>query len=212
MTDTEMPLRTGAQPFILMRPLGRSPDGEATLQALEQLYADHHRQSSSIERAVDRATAMLGSPAFLAILTLVIALWVAANMLLPWLGQLPLDAPPFSWLGSLLGLIALYVAILILATQKRADQLASRRDELTLELGILSERKTAKIIELLEELRHDSPNVKDRIDDEAAAMAMPADARAVLDAIKDTHHDMIAAQGAKSLPTPPPVSRPIATS
>jgi uncharacterized membrane protein len=109
-------------------------------------------------------------------------------------GQLPLDALPFPWLGSLLGLIALYVAILILATQRRADQLAARRDELTLELGILSEKKSAKIIELLEELRHDSPNIKDRIDHEAAAMATPADPRAVLDAIKDTHTDLMAAQ------------------
>ena len=184
----------------MMRPLPRLPQGEATLQALAQLYADHHRQSSSIERAVDRATAMLGSPAFLSILTLLIFLWVSANMLLPFFGQIPLDAPPFSWLGSLLGLIALYVAILILATQRRADQLAGRRDELTLELGILSEKKSAKIIELLEELRHDSPNIKDRVDHEATAMATPADARAVLDAIKDTHQDMMAAQAAAVTP------------
>jgi uncharacterized membrane protein len=178
----------------MMRPLARPSQGEATLHALAQLYADHDRQSSRVERAIDRATAMLGSPVFLTVLTLLICLWVAANLLLPLFGQLPLDALPFPWLGSLLGLIALYVAILILATKRRADQLAARRDELTLELGILSEKKSAKIIELLEELRHDSPNIKDRIDHEAAAMATPADPRAVLDAIKDTHTDLMAAQ------------------
>ncbi len=82
-----------------------------------------------------------------------------------------------------LGLVALYMTTLILTTQRRADQLASRREQMTLELSLLSERKTAKIVELLEELRRDSPDVKDRIDDEAKAMATPVDTRAVRDAI-----------------------------
>jgi uncharacterized membrane protein len=72
---------------------------------------------------------------------------------------------------------------LILTTQRRADRLASRREQMTLELSLLSERKTAKIVELLEELRRDSPGVKARIDDEAKAMATPVDTRAVRDAI-----------------------------
>jgi len=42
----------------------------------------------------------------------------------------------------------------------------------------------AKAIELLEELRRDTPRVKDRADPEAEAMAVPADAGSVLRAIE----------------------------
>ncbi len=83
-------------------------------------------------------------------------------------------------------LLALYIAVLILTTQRREDQLASYREQLTLELAILSEQKSAKIIALLEEMRHDSPTLHNRVDEEAAAMAVAADPQAVLDAIKDT--------------------------
>jgi uncharacterized membrane protein len=62
--------------------------------------------------------------------------------------------------------------------------LASRREQLTLELAIIAERKTAKIIELIEELRRDHPELANRVDHQAAAMSAPADAQAVLDAIE----------------------------
>ena len=45
---------------------------------------------------------------------------------------------------------------LILATQRRENQLAQLREQLNLELAILSEQKTAKVIQLLEESRRDN--------------------------------------------------------
>jgi uncharacterized membrane protein len=56
-----------------------------------------------------------------------------------------------------------------------------------LELAILSEQKTAKVIQLLEESRRDNPLIRSRVDQEAEAMAQPADPQSVLDAIKETH-------------------------
>jgi hypothetical protein len=75
----------------------------------------------------------------------------------------------------------------ILATQQREYQLAQLREQLTLELAILSEQKTAKVIQLLEESRRDNPLIRNRVDQEAEAMAQPADPQSVLDAIKETH-------------------------
>ena len=79
------------------------------------------------------------------------------------------------------------MVILILATQQREYQLAQLREQLTLELAILSEQKTAKVIQLLEESRRDNPLIRDRVDQEAEAMAQPADPQSVLDAIKEIH-------------------------
>ena len=62
-----------------------------------------------------------------------------------------------------------------------------------MELAILGEQKSAKIIELLEEMRRDDPSLRNRVDHEAAAMSMPADPQAVLDAIKDSHEELVLA-------------------
>jgi uncharacterized membrane protein len=51
----------------------------------------------------------------------------------------------------------------------------------------LSEQKTAKVIQLLEESRRDNPLIRDRVDQEAEVMAQPADPQSVLEAIKETH-------------------------
>jgi hypothetical protein len=48
---------------------------------------------------------------------------------------------------------------------------------------MLAERQNAKIIEMLEQLRHDHPQIADRVDDDAIAMSRPASPEAVLEAI-----------------------------
>lgn len=82
------------------------------------------------------------------------------------------------------------MVVLILATQQREYQLAQLREQLTLELAILSEQKTAKVVQLLEESRRDNPLIRNRVDQEAEAMAQPADPQSLLDAIKETHADV----------------------
>ena len=78
------------------------------------------------------------------------------------------------------------MTILILTTQRREDELAGLREQLILELAILTEQKSAKIIALLEELRRDAPNISDREDRQAEALSTPADPNAVADALKET--------------------------
>jgi uncharacterized membrane protein len=85
---------------------------------------------------------------------------------------------------GLVSLAALYMTVLILATQRRENELTSHHEHLTLELAILSEQKTAKVIALLEELRQDHPDIHDRVDREAVALSEPADTQSVLDTIK----------------------------
>ena len=171
---------------------------DGTVQAIALLQNEHHQEAAAVDHAIDRATATIGRPASLAIMTLIIGLWTGVNVVMPLMGEIPFDPAPFPWLISGVALLSLYMATLILMTQRRSEKLASRREQMTLELAVLSEHKTAKIIALLEELRLDSPDVRNRVDNEATAMASPADARAVRDAIKDTHEGMIAADAAEN--------------
>lgn len=165
---------------------------EDTVQAIAELHAQHHRQATPILRAVDRMTQIVGRPRFVGLLTASIMAWIGLNLILEGTGRRAFDPVPFSLLQDLGELLGLYITVLILITQRRENQLAEHREQLTLELAIMGDQKSAKIIQLLEELRRDSPQVVDRHDPEAEALSVPADPQAVLDAIKETHEEMLA--------------------
>ena len=164
---------------------------EETVQAIARLHSEHYAQATPLQKGLDAMTARAGRPAFIVWVSGVVIAWITLNLVLIALKFRPLDEPPFGWLQGAVALGALYMTALILTTQRREDQLASHREQLTLELGILSEQKAAKIIQLLEELRRDNPLIVNRIDPEAEALSTPADPQAVLDAIKDTHDTMM---------------------
>jgi uncharacterized membrane protein len=163
------------------------PHIEETIKSIARLHAEHHQNATPLERAVDRMTALVGRPRFIGVLGALLCGWVILNLGVAAAGYLPIDPPPFSWLGDVASVLSLFVTVLILTTQRRADLLAQHREQLTLELAILNEQKTAKVIELLEELRRDTPMIVDRVDKEAEEMAKPADPQSVLDAIKASH-------------------------
>ncbi len=183
---------------------------EDTLQAIAKLHAEHRLSAGRLQRLVERLTDWIGRPLFIAALSVTVSVWVGGNLASESLGIGSWDPAPFSWLQGGLGLLALYVTVLILTTQRREDQLAGYREQLTLELAILGEQKSAKIIALLEEMRRDSPTLRNRVDEEAAAMAVAADPQAVLDAIKENEGAPLAAEllpPAQDEPDAPAVER-----
>jgi len=159
---------------------------EETIRSIGRLHAEHHENATPLQRAVDRMTALLGRPGFIGLLTVVVVGWIGVNLLAAALGYRAPDPPPFSWLQVAAALVSLYMVVLILVTQRREDQLSQQRGQLTLELAMLGEQKTTKLIQLLEESRRDNPFLRDRVDQQADAMARPADAQAVLEAIEET--------------------------
>jgi uncharacterized membrane protein len=171
---------------------------EETIRSIARLHADHHQNATPLQRAMDGMTALLGRPGSIGALTILVVAWIALNLLIAALGYRAIDPPPFAWLGGAVSVVSLYMVVLILATQRREDQLAQHRDQLTLELVILSEQKTAKVIQLLEEFRRDNPHIHDRVDDEADIMARPADPSSVLDAIKEIHAEAEQIRGSGS--------------
>ena len=86
-------------------------------------------------------------------------------------------------------LVSLYFVALVLTTQRRSDRLTLRRESLNMELAILNAQMSAKTIALLEELRRDTPIVRDRVDALADGMARPADAQSVIEAIQETRSE-----------------------
>lgn len=170
-------------------PIDVPPHIAETIQAIALLHAEHHRKSTLAERIVDRATSSFGRPGFVLVLIAAAAFWMAVNALVRVSGGLPPDPPPFAWLELILTAAALVIAVMILTSQRRADRFANLREQMTLEATLLTELKTRKIIELLEELRRDSPGVPDREDVEADQMAAKADPHEVLAVIEELTQD-----------------------
>ncbi len=165
---------------------------EDTVRSIAELHAEHDRQASLYQRSIDRLIEQLGRPAAAGFIAVVIVGWIAANSLLSHLRMQSFDPPPFSYLQGLLTAAALIMTVLILTSQRRENRLAEHRAQLTLELAMVSEQKIAKLIELVEDQRRDNPQIANRIDKEAAAMAQPADPQAMFEAIQETHSEMIA--------------------
>ena len=120
-----------------------------------------------------------------------VAVWIAANVALSRSGR-AFDNAPFSFLQGIVSAAALLTTVLILAAQRHETRLAERRAQLTLQLSIVSERKIAKLIEMLEEQRRDSEHLDDRIDLEAQAMAKRTDPKSMLDAVQDAQSELSA--------------------
>ncbi len=165
---------------------GLPPHIEEGVQSIALLHNAHHKNASRAAKLVDAASSLVSRPLFLVVICLALVAWVAGNEALAAAGLRPLDAPPFPWADDMVTLLALIVAVLIVITQQRAGMLSERREQMTLELTLLSEQKAAKIISLIEEIRRDSPQLHNRIDPEAHEMSTRADPNMVLVAIQET--------------------------
>jgi uncharacterized membrane protein len=157
---------------------------DKAVRSVTQLHSDHHGRTTSTQRAVNRVAAFMGRPWFIAVVGFIVVAWIAANLIAATLGVKAIDPPPFAWLEVTASLCSLLLVVLLLAAQRHEDELNAHRDTLTLELAILSDHKIAKVIQLLEELRRDSPHVLDRDDPQAEQMAEPADTGSVLAAVR----------------------------
>jgi uncharacterized membrane protein len=157
---------------------------DEAVRSVSQLHSDHHGSATNSQRWVNRITAFMARPWFIALVGLGVAVWIGANLMANRLGLPAVDAPAFPWLQGAANLFSLFVVMLVLVAQKHEDELNAHRDTLTLELAILSEHKIAKVIQLLEELRRDSPQIQDRVDPQAEQMSEPADAGSVLSATR----------------------------
>ena len=128
------------------------------------------------QRGIERLTTWLGRPRTLYLIVAALAGWTAANSL--WSGAW--DPPPFPLLQGIVTALGLLTATMVLITQNRLARHSERRAQLDLHINLLSEQRTAKLVQLLQQLRHDLPSVQDREDPEAEALQSCSDAREVL--------------------------------
>lgn len=169
---------------------GSAPDSlsDHIEQNIERVVAHQRReweQTSASQRRVERLGRFIGRPAYLIGLLACVAVWIGVNVAVKILGLAPIDPAPFGMLEGLLTLIALITTTIVLIAQNRQTRLEQKQAHLELQVSLLTEQKVTKLIRLIEELRRDMPMVKDRHDQQAAALQEPADANQVLSALEE---------------------------
>lgn len=145
-------------------------------------------QVTTAQKIVEKVSLFLGSPGYFAVNVSFIIGWIVWNLAGPEFGFDQIDEPPFFWLQGFVSLNAFIISTTVLIRQNRMSKLAERNAHLDLQISLLSDEKTSKIIAMLEELRRDHPQLPDKPDPEAEELAKPADTPSVLGAIeRETH-------------------------
>ena len=180
------------------------PHIEQTVQAIARLHHAHEERATPLELLVDRLTALVARPAFVGATVATVAIWIAANLLLRRLAGWSFDRPAFPWLQGAGELAAILITTLVLMSQRRKDELSELREQLTLELAIMTEQKGAKLIALIEEMRRDNPMLVNRVDSEADEMSTAADPETVLEAYRDAKDAPRAGDADDADPAPAP--------
>jgi len=167
-------------------PLGAAADADATGQniaAVLDFYSREEQRISRSQRVTEEISHFVGQPVFIAVLLAFVASWMLLNTGLHALRLREFDAPPFPWLQGVVSLSALLTSTIVLIRQNRLAKLAEQRAHLDLKVILLTEQKAAKMIDLIEELRRDLPNVRDRHDAEALALQQAMNPSLVLAAL-----------------------------
>lgn len=155
------------------------------IAAVRNFYDREDSKLSRSQRMLESVSGFVGQPVFLAAILIFVVLWIIANTVCRMLGVGEFDPAPYFWLQGVIGLFALLTATVVLSKQNRLAKLAEQRANLDLKVTLLTEQKAAKLIDLLEELRRDLPNVKNRLDTDAATLQQSMTPSLVLAALDD---------------------------
>lgn len=155
------------------------------IEAVLDFYAREEQRVTGSQRLLERISLLIGQPAFLGFILAFVAVWMLASFAFRRAGVAAFDAPPYFWLQGIIGLGALMSAIVVLSRQSRLAKLAEQRAHLELKLTLMTEQKTAKLIDLMEELRRDLPDVINRHDPEAAVLQQSMNPDQVLAALDE---------------------------
>ena len=119
-------------------------------------------------RVADSLTSYFGGINFLIANLIFFVVWIIINSgIIP--GLTPIDPYPFVFLTMLVSLEAIFLTTIVLMSQNRQAFITSLRDELDMQVNVLTEREITKALELLIKL-HRHHNVDTLPDPELEAM------------------------------------------
>jgi len=117
---------------------------QININAIIRLEEEAERGSTATERISERIGQFAGTLPFVAVQVVIVVAWVAINVT-----REGFDPYPFPLLAGLLAFEAVTLTAFVLIRQNRMSHRADRRNHLALQINLLSEQETTKIIQML---------------------------------------------------------------
>jgi uncharacterized membrane protein len=154
------------------------------IEAIISLHTQHEKDIPVHQRVLEKIASTFGQPWFLYLELIFFTAWGICSHLAK-IGAITGDFPRFDLHEQGIDVASLLISTGVLIYQTRQAELGSKHSHLMLQLNLLTEQKVAKLIALIEELRGDLPNVKNRYDPEAEVMQQRTDPQVVLNIIQE---------------------------
>jgi uncharacterized membrane protein len=147
-------------------------------------HQDRHKQNTKADRKIiNRIAGIFGRPQFLYFQIVFFAVWIGCSNLAER-NIIAKNFPLFNLHLHGLEIASLLISTEVLIDQTHQEKLSKEQSHLMLQLNLITEQKIAKLISLVEELRTDLPNVKNRDDLEAEVMKCSIDPQAILEVLQ----------------------------
>ena len=118
------------------------------LKRIHGYQAKHNLHKTKAERLADQVTEFTGSVAFLVINAVWFLVWILINLnLFP--GVKAFDPFPFALLTMIVSLEAIFLSIFVLISQNRQSKIADLRQEVDLQINMISEEEITKVMQML---------------------------------------------------------------
>jgi len=124
---------------------------ERSRQALKSFRARSDAERTTLEKMADLMTRTFGSMTFLIVNASFFLVWILINLdVIPGIG--PFDPFPFGLLTMIVSLEAIFLSVFVLISQNRNSRIDELREEVDLQMDIITERELTKLLELVKKL------------------------------------------------------------
>src|SRR3954467_13107385 len=117
--------------------------------AMRQLEEAAMAKRTGADRVAAAIARFCGQMTFVWIHVVLFAIWIGYNTL-PWFK--PFDPYPFTFLTLVVSLEAIFLSTFILISQNYDMRISERRNQLDLQINLLSEQENTKMLQLLEKI------------------------------------------------------------
>ena len=147
-------MTTSSPPSKHERKKGKRPSPPRTVEelternvtAIQQLESAALSHGSRMDQLADRVAGFAGSALFVALHVAWFAAWILINVS-PGIGHF--DPFPFTFLTLVVSLEAIFLSAFILISQKRAALISERRNQLDLQINLLTEQENTRMLKVL---------------------------------------------------------------
>jgi uncharacterized membrane protein len=175
---------------LIFMPAPQSADMQSVLHQNIQALVEHRREQEQRQSFQDRVAGLIsgfaGSMAFVYLHLAILFVWIASN--LGAIRAIPPWDPSFVVLAMVASVEAIFLSTFVLINQNRMAEQSERRAELDLQISLLNEHETTRLIEMMAALT-ERLNVSTPADSELPQLARNVDPQTVMSQIQRASED-----------------------